>query len=71
MKKKYIVPTVGFTPFHLEYSILAGSSDPSKGSGSEYGTKDKETQPTIPTVGDPDNPILGSKQFDAWSAWDE
>ncbi len=76
MKKKYIMPKVEITSCYLEHSFLAGS-DPTKSQGSELGNtpgnpnKPDESQTEIPTVGNEEDVTLGSKQYNAWSSWDE
>lgn len=76
MKKKYIMPEVEITSCYLEHSFLAGS-DPTQNQGTELGNKENNpnipdvTQPSIPTVGNEEEVTLGSKQYNAWSSWDE
>lgn len=70
MKRKYIIPEMNVESFSASSSILAGSPNPT-GKG-EYNVGG-EGQTTGGGISGSDGRDLTqkSKQFDAWSSWDE
>lgn len=70
MKNKYVIPQIWITKSDCLTHFLAGSG-PSSGSGqSIVGKDEKQTESEIKPVGG-GNLTQHSKQFDAWSSWDE
>lgn len=74
MRNKYVIPQIWITKSDCLTHFLAGSG-PSSGSGQGIiGNKNDNKQHTsevTPTPGSESDLIQHSKQFDAWSSWDE
>lgn len=70
MRNKYIIPQIWITKSDCLTHFLAGS-----GSGSGQGVigNDSDNNQHTPEIkpGDGNGLIQKSKQFDAWSSWDE
>lgn len=78
MKRKYIIPQMTIEAFAASSSILAGSPSGNEGTGGGGYNAGDGTSTGTSTTGDVSgtgtkNPGLmqHSKQFDAWSTWDE
>ena len=72
MKRKYIIPEMNVESFSASSSILAGSPNPT-GKG-EYNVGEDGHDGTTGggiSGSDGDGLTQCSKQFDAWSSWDE
>lgn len=68
MKNKYVIPQIWITKSDCLTHFLAGSGS---GSGtSVVGKGEKQTESEIKPVGG-GGLTQHSKQFDAWSSWDE
>lgn len=68
MKNKYVIPQIWITKSDCLTHFLAGSGS---GSGtSVVGKDEKQTESEIKPVGG-GGLMQHSKQFDAWSSWDE
>lgn len=71
MKRKYIIPEMNVESFSASSSILAGSPNPTgEGEYNVGGDGHDGTQGGISSSGG-GGLIQHSKQFDAWSSWDE
>lgn len=72
MKRKYIIPEMNVESFSASSSILAGSPNPT-GKGEYNVGEDGHGGTTGGGISDSDGSHLTqkSKQFDAWSSWDE
>lgn len=79
MKRKYIIPKMMVESFSASSSILAGSLDPNPTGGGEYNAGDRDGTGSgsgSSTSGNISGSSGGglkqhSKQFDAWTTWDE
>lgn len=72
MKRKYIIPEMNVESFSASSSILAGS--PNQTGKGEYNAGDGQDHRTTEggiSGSDGSGLIQHSKQFDAWSSWDE
>lgn len=72
MKRKYIIPEMNVESFSASSSILAGSPNQTGEGGYNVGGKGQPgtTEGGISGSGGVDL-TQHSKQFDAWSSWDE
>lgn len=72
MKRKYIIPEMNVESFSASSSILAGSPNPT-GKGEYNVGEDGHGGTTGGGISGSDGSNLTqkSKQFDAWSSWDE
>lgn len=72
MKRKYIIPEVNVESFSASLSILAGSPNPTgKGEYNVGGEGQGGTTGGGISGSGGGGLIQHSKQFDAWSSWDE
>lgn len=73
MKRKYIIPKMNVESFSASSSILAGSPNQT-GKKGDYKAGDGQDHRTTEggiSGSDGNGLIQHSKQFDAWSSWDE
>lgn len=72
MKRKYIIPEMNVESFSASSSILAGSPDQTgEGKYNVGGDGQVGTREGGISGSDGGGLIQHSKQFDAWSSWDE
>lgn len=72
MKRKYIIPEMNVESFSASSSILAGSPDQTgEGKYNVGGDGQGGTREGGISGSDGGGLIQRSKQFDAWSSWDE